>query len=151
MVRATEATKQVLWKDITSLGGFPLTTIIAITLLLLNEFRVFWQITLGVVGGTVFVALFRLVYFRKRPTPWTVKGMIDKMQAGAMPSVHTMRAAIIAVVLGTRFGFWPGMVFALAALLVAHSRVRLKYHWWSDVIAGLVLGGIIGWVAVSAF
>lgn len=57
------------------------------------------------------------------------------------PSDHSTAAGLIAVLVLIRSRVY-GAIFALAALLVAASRVAAHVHHVQDVAAGLILGGI---------
>ena len=55
-----------------------------------------------------------------------------------------MRTAAYAFILANFFHVaWLNLVFLLAAVCVGVARVLEKRHYWSDVIAGLVMGLII--------
>ncbi|WP_020100084.1 phosphatase PAP2 family protein [Mycobacterium sp. 360MFTsu5.1] len=61
---------------------------------------------------------------------------------GGFPSIHAVIAAAVAA------GLWLanrylGMVAAAAAVLMAFARVYVGAHYPSDVLAGLVLGGVV--------
>ena len=67
---------------------------------------------------------------------------------GSFPSGHAMRSAFFCVFLGVvlaKRGGWPARIgpalCVVVALLFGFTRIYLGYHWFSDVIAGLVLGG----------
>lgn len=70
--------------------------------------------------------------------------------AGSFPSGHAIRVAFLCVLLGMFLLRRDGLParFAVAGLLVlaavtGFTRVYLGWHWSSDVIAGLVLGGSV--------
>jgi len=62
----------------------------------------------------------------------------------SFPSVHATNAFAAALVLDAIF---PGarLALLLAAGLVAYSRVYVGDHWPSDIVAGALLGCLIGW------
>jgi undecaprenyl-diphosphatase len=62
----------------------------------------------------------------------------------SFPSGHAVRMATIAVILGHFRPAWAGVV-CLLALTVAVCRVSVGVHYPSDVLAGLVLGGVGAW------
>lgn len=65
----------------------------------------------------------------------------------SFPSRHAACAAVIAV---TALHALPplGIALLLVALLIALSRVLSGVHFLKDVLCGLLLGGIIGWVGM---
>jgi undecaprenyl-diphosphatase len=83
-----------------------------------------------------------------RPRPeYAGIGAIKRVPPGGrlgFPSNHAMNAAAGASVLavaypGGRLAFWT------LAGLVAYSRVYVGMHYPLDVLAGLALGGLLGW------
>ncbi len=61
----------------------------------------------------------------------------------SFPSHHSLRAFMIAVILGTTYpAFLPFLIFA--ASMISFSRVYLLKHYLSDVFAGALFGIIIG-------
>jgi len=68
----------------------------------------------------------------------------------SFPSGHTMSAFSIALVVSY---FYPSLEGALLflALSIAISRIALGMHFLSDVLAGVVLGIVLGCAAITAF
>lgn len=62
---------------------------------------------------------------------------------GSMPSSHAANIAGAAILLGWRYRRWIWLA-ALTAFLVGYSRVYLGVHYPSDVVAGWVLGALLG-------
>ena len=89
----------------------------------------------------------------ERPRPPASLHLI-RVSGFAFPSGHATAAiacwGMVAVVLGTgrrasvKAGMW--LVSALIVFLVGLSRLYLGVHWWTDVVAGLALGGL--WLCV---
>ncbi|HEU4725068.1 MAG TPA: phosphatase PAP2 family protein [Candidatus Eisenbacteria bacterium] len=84
----------------------------------------------------------------QRPRPSIVvadaQPMFGARGSYAFPSVHATNAFAAALVLDAVF---PGARLALltVASLVAYSRIYVGDHWPSDVLAGALLGSLIGW------
>ena len=67
----------------------------------------------------------------------------------SFPSGHAVTIAALAAALFVVYpALWP--VYALAALLVAASRVIVDAHYLSDIIAGLYLGLVATWALAAA-
>jgi undecaprenyl-diphosphatase len=83
-----------------------------------------------------------------RPRPDIFPALVDLPVDAAYPSGHTMQAVAfalaLALVVGRRHAWaWP--LLAVAALLVAWSRIHLQVHFPSDVLAGALVAAL--WVA----
>lgn len=68
----------------------------------------------------------------------------------SFPSGHTLHAACFQAML---FATLPALAWAILpfTLSVAASRVVLGLHYPSDVAAGALIGGLMGWVSVQLF
>jgi undecaprenyl-diphosphatase len=68
----------------------------------------------------------------------------------SFPSGHTITAFAVAISVGL---FYPQLLAALlvAAVLIAASRIILGMHFLSDVVAGGVLGSLLGSAAFHLF
>lgn len=89
--------------------------------------------------------LFKFVVARPRPFEAGAAQLIGKVPVGSsFPSQHaafTFTAATTTVMTHRVLG-WIAFLFAA---LVAYSRVYLGVHYWSDIIAGAVIGSIIAY------
>ena len=66
----------------------------------------------------------------------------------SFPSGHT--AASFAAVFALKFAGSPLWKPALAlAAAIAFSRLYLYVHWPSDVLGGVLLGGVVGWIGAK--
>ncbi len=103
------------------------------------------------VGIAVFIALKRATG-RRRPCQiaqhcWSTLLPPDQF---SFPSGHTITAFAICVPLGC---FYPGMQAGLGfiSLSIASSRILLGMHFLSDVVAGALIGSILGYASYAAF
>ena len=90
-----------------------------------------------------------------RDRPFETYSDIEKLsQAGgsSFPSGHTLEAFAMAAAMSFLFGR-KRMAIAIFswAFLVAYSRMVLGVHYPSDVLAGMLIGGFIGWVVPWIF
>ena len=95
------------------------------------------------IGGTI---------NRARPyeTLTNVHLLVDKTTDFSFPSDHATAAGAVAVGLLFANRRW-GIVAAVLAMLMAFTRIYVGAHYPADVIAGLVLGGMVaaaGWFTV---
>jgi undecaprenyl-diphosphatase len=76
---------------------------------------------------------------RHRP-PWEQERpfKLRRPRTSSFPSGHASSAATMVGVLGQRDGLWP--LYLLVGATVASSRVYVKVHHPSDVVAGAILG-----------
>lgn len=83
---------------------------------------------------------------RHRP-PWEQERPLNLRQprTSSFPSGHASAAAVATVVLAQNDPLWP--LYAAVGVTVAASRVYVKVHHPSDVIAGAVLGVGLGLLA----
>ena len=93
-------------------------------------------LAVGVLVGNV--ALKNLIA-RPRPVPLLIASPTDY----SFPSGHTLSSAIAATIL-TKTDRCFGYAAIPLAALIAFSRLYLYVHWPSDVLAGALLGILIG-------
>jgi undecaprenyl-diphosphatase len=103
----------------------------------------------GAVGVGIFMKLKRTIG-RKRPCaiePHCWAQLLPPDQF-SFPSGHTITAFSVSVALSM---FYPEMQVGLffCAISIAASRILLGMHFLSDVIAGAVIGGILGFASAS--
>lgn len=86
----------------------------------------------------------------QRPRPYLIIGGIQKaIEPGfSFPSMHAGIAFFIAVFLAKDYKKYSPLLF-IFAILVCLSRVYLMVHYFTDVIAGAILGFIIGYIFIN--
>jgi membrane-associated phospholipid phosphatase len=76
----------------------------------------------------------------------SLRPLIKHAADNGFPSDHCVAAGLLTSVVILRHRV-IGLVLAVAAVLLAAARVAAHVHHLQDVIAGLALGGLAGWVA----
>ena len=75
----------------------------------------------------------------------TVPLLVARKTTGSFPSTHAMFAFTAAAVIHTYFKK-AGILAEIAAIIIGLSRLYLFMHYPTDVLAGLVLGTLVGWI-----
>ncbi len=115
-----------------------------------NPFWKEWSI-LMLAGISVLAALVMAVKFmirRRRPAgEWG--SIYRNTDPHSFPSGHAARAFMIAIVAIGLGPLWAALVLVIWAPLVALARVAMGVHYVSDVVAGFVVGILMGLVVLQ--
>ncbi len=142
-----------LFVAITELGDPFVTTTLVIAILgvllalRLRRTALFWLLT--AVGGSLGMQVLKWFFRLPRPT-----NLYEGISSYSFPSGHTTMSVVLygffAVLLARRLtGLRRWLLFAavgLIAFLIGFSRLYLGAHWFSDVLAGSLIGA--SWVAL---
>lgn len=104
-----------------------------------------WAVVLfgGISVLAIIVMTLKFVIRRRRPEgEWG--GIYRNTDPHSFPSGHSARAFLIAVMATGLGPAWLGIVLWVWAPLVALARVAMGVHYASDIVAGMVVGIIIG-------
>jgi undecaprenyl-diphosphatase len=90
-------------------------------------------------------------FVRRHRPPWEQERpySIRRPRTSSFPSGHASSAATMFGVLSQRDPLWP--LYLVAGATVASSRVYVKVHHPSDVVAGALLGTALAFVARKAW
>lgn len=88
----------------------------------------------------------KVLFHQERPEVQPYANILERIDAASFPSIHTARSAMVAVVAGTVCGWYA--IWGVIAVLVGLSRIVLKRHHPSDVLAGGILGLSAGWLVM---
>jgi undecaprenyl-diphosphatase len=117
-----------------------------------ERFRALLAAVMAVAVGIALFLKLKRSFGRKRPCAlephcWATLLPPDQF---SFPSGHTITAFAVAISLGEFYPpLLPGLLFC--ALSVALSRILLGMHFLSDVVAGGVLGAILGYTSAILF
>lgn len=139
-----------LFYSATELGDFSLVWLIFGALRgLRSEHDWHAAVRLGLAMGAESVLVnagIKTLFRRRRPPPHTGHPLrVRRPRTSSFPSGHSTAAFSAAVLLSEDDALWP--IYFTVAAIVASSRVYVKMHHASDVIAGATLGvglGLIG-------
>jgi membrane-associated phospholipid phosphatase len=106
-------------------------------------------LAVGIVLTAVIVIATKSLVRRKRPAgDWG--GIYRTTDPHSFPSGHAARAIMLAVLAIAIGPPWLAIVLILWAPFVSLARVAMGLHYFSDVLAGIVFGVVIGFVIVLA-
>lgn len=125
--------------------------------LLVKNFRKYWKMITGALVAAVFVRfvlveIIRRVFFRPRPFVYNPVNLLISHSANepSFPSGHaSFYFALSTIIYGYNKGF--GILFYISSLIIVASRVFVGIHWPSDIIAGAILGIVIGLILNKLF
>lgn len=104
----------------------------------------------GISGLAVVVLAVKFLVKRKRPEgEWG--GIYRNTDPHSFPSGHAARAFLIAVVGTALAPPWLAAVLWVWAPLVALARVAMGVHYLSDILAGAVLGVLVGLLGLQFY
>jgi undecaprenyl-diphosphatase len=139
-----------LLRGVTHLGGAVITVVISFGLVLFEPTR---QLGLATAVANFFshlvVQALKRSVVRPRPVEWGLAPLGTVPDVFSFPSGHSCAAMALAV--PVCFISWPAGIGAVGlALLVGISRVYLRVHYVTDVVAGQLLGAAAGTVVSVA-
>lgn len=138
------------FRDFTSLGN-PIL-LIFVPFIFLGNSKLFHYLLLALLINEIFCSLIKIIFPKKRPTEQTYKNIIEKIDAGSFPSIHASRITIVYLTLFSNTeNLAIKTVFLSVIVLVFFSRVKLKKHFWIDVLGGFVIGGLIWYLLQIIF
>ncbi len=111
-----------------------------------------WEVVefFGILGLAGVVLAIKFLIRRERPAgEWG--GIYRNTDPHSFPSGHAARSFMIAVVGTVLAPPWLAVVLWIWAPLVALARVAMGVHYLSDVVAGAILGIIVGVIGLQIY
>ncbi len=129
-------------RDITALAN-PLI-LLFVPFVFLQASPVFYTLLLALLVNEILGSVIKIIFPKKRPNGQTYSTLLEKIDAGSFPSLHASRITLVYLTLFSNTeNIVLKIVFILVILLVILSRIKLKKHFWTDVLGGFVLGVLL--------
>ena len=134
-------------RDITALAS-PLI-LLFVPFVFLQASPAFYRLLLALLVNEVIGSIIKILFPKKRPNGQTYTTLLEKIDAGSFPSLHASRITLVYLTLfsNTENNVLK-TVFLGVILLVILSRVKLKKHFWTDVLGGFILGGLLWYLLI---
>ncbi|HIG98803.1 TPA: phosphatase PAP2 family protein [Candidatus Woesearchaeota archaeon] len=133
-----------------SLIGLPPAYIVVLLFLWRSGFEHAGRIGMAFIAIEILCGAIKLVYPKERPEKMPRRNLIERYEAGGFPSIHSARAAALAIGTGAAYPMMTVWVLsALAAAVVGYSRVYLKKHDITDVLGGMAIAVVISALALT--
>lgn len=134
----------VFFRQITELGSLVITIVIILVSYFFHR-DIAIRLFIGIVAVTIIAIIIKSLFFRERPEKKKIKTLIDRIDASSFPSVHAARITVLIywMIIYTN-NILMHIILIITGLLVAYSRIYLKKHYYWDVIAGIMIGLIVG-------
>ena len=129
---------------VTRIGSTVFWLLVSVLLWTGNKRREAVLLTVGIVVGELVLLPVKFFLPRARPS-LVVQGAraLDIESGASFPSGHSKNGFTVFVILGSKWRRLRLPLFAIACL-IAMSRIYIGVHWPFDVIAGSLVGWIIG-------
>lgn len=138
-------------RDIATFGSL-LFTIAAIIFLYFINSRASLILLTTFIIIEIMGSLIKLIFNKIRPNKQRFTNILEKIDAGSFPSIHSTRVILIALSIYPLLSSTIALFFlALVVILVGISRVVLKKHYVTDVIAGYIFGFLVWYLSNRLF
>lgn len=128
--------------QVTDVGSLTFIALLVAGLVLLDRYDAAILTTVGVIAAGGITYATKYIVGRSRPE---VAGqfLTSPISSYAFPSGHATLSFVTATILASRFPQLRWLLYG-TAILIALSRLYLGVHFLTDVVAGAVLGVIVG-------
>ncbi len=135
---------QGFWKFITFFGSVGIVFLIFLLAALAENHYSILLFSLAVlILEDAIGSIIKLLFFKPRPIPQKFTNIIQKIDAGSFPSIHSARSFSLFLISCIFIGLPYCLMFAAFWILIALSRIYLNKHFWIDILGGMLLSSSI--------
>lgn len=135
-------------RDFTALGNPFLLLLVTFctlgTLPYAEALKISGILLLGFFASEFMCSGIKILWHKPRPNGQTFESALEKVDAGSFPSIHACRVSFVygslAYIQHDNYQYM--LVCTFVIMMVGYSRVFLKKHFPSDVIAGYCFGSL---------
>ena len=133
---------QDFFKQMSALWSYPVFVMVIIAFYLTNQNQEALFMILGMIMMYIVAIPLRIIFFKERPDPIPYEGILEKIRASTMPSLHSSRTIFLLLFFLPYFGesFEHRMFLVFLAVLIFYSRIIRKRHFFIDVFIGILIG-----------
>lgn len=137
----------IIFNDLTIFGSVVFQGFLFALFFVLGEFFLALQLFISIIVVYLVALSIRYFYHKDRPNKESYKTLLEKLDASSFPSMHSMRAAILLIIIPYYYqSILVFILFAVLAIIIWFSRYIIKKHYFIDILAGIILGLIIGFL-----
>jgi len=126
-------------QDVSALAN-PLL-LLFVPLIVLGPTKSFWFLLIALLINEIIGSVIKVFFFRQRPNGQKYSNLIEKIDAGSFPSIHSSRITLSYFFLSSCTNLVTlKVIYFVAIVLVLASRIILRKHYWTDVIGGAIIG-----------
>ena len=130
-------------EEASGFGSFPFILFLITFFYLIGETQLSLWLLIGMIVSFIIVFLIKLFYFKERPNKIAYNNLLEKLNAGSFPSLHSLRIIMISTLISYYYqSLYLGIFLGLISLFVMYTRIRLKKHYFMDVLFRGIFGAI---------
>ncbi|MGD0576985.1 MAG: phosphatase PAP2 family protein [Candidatus Staskawiczbacteria bacterium] len=130
---------------------------LVLLLFLAVNFRKYWKMVFEAVVAAIITRFFLVEIIRWlwfRPRPFLALNFVplinESAREASFPSGHASFYFALSTIVYC-YNKKAGILFYVASFLIVLARVFVGIHWPSDILAGAVLGILMGWILNTLF
>ena len=132
------------FRDFTSLGSLWFYLIAVLYFFIVQNYALLKKLVIGLLSIYLIVITVRTFYFKERPSKYSYKSYIERLDASSFPSLHAARIVFLNIALMNYFNnSLASFLLAILIVIVIYSRIYLKKHDAMDVVFGFILGAVV--------
>ena len=134
---------RIFFSQITELASFSIITALIIIIYFFDK-TLSIKLCIGTIIITLIAMIIKALFFKARLKKQKTRTLIERIDASSFPSIHSARITFLTFsIVAYSTSLILNIFLIILGILIAYSRIYLKKHYLSDVIAGIILGVIV--------